>query len=284
MICRRDRRIGSAPTTSWPSSGRSNLNGAASDSPRAGAFMTQGWKQTAAAGAGGAVLGFVMVVLASGLGLLPANGPAIHQYLLSHPDVVVEMLNAVQAEDDAKIEDTKQTAVDKLGSKAFFNPKVAFVTGPATAKSTVVEFFDYNCPYCRASVPAVMKFYAAHKNDTRFAFIEFPFKGPESVIAARAAIAARKQPGKYLAFHFLLMNEDNVTNADMLFADARKAGLDVDKLKADMADSSVDLTIAAARTLADAAKVNATPTFIINGKVREGTINEKTLSEMARRS
>ena len=57
-------------------------------------------------------------------------------------------------------------------------PRVAFVTGPADAKNTLVEFYDYDCPYCRASLPAVKKFYDAHKDDTRFSFIEFPIKQP----------------------------------------------------------------------------------------------------------
>ena len=66
----------------------------------------------------------------------------------------------------------------KIGQDALFNPAVAFVTGPANAKTTLVEFYDYDCPYCRASLPAVKKFYEAHKNDTRFSFIEFPIKRP----------------------------------------------------------------------------------------------------------
>jgi protein-disulfide isomerase len=244
--------------------------------------MNQGWKYAAVGGLGGALLAYVLVFVTQGLGLMPANGPAIHRYLVEHPDVVVEMMQGVQAEDDARARQAKQAAVDKLGMKAFFDPRVAFVTGPATAKKTVVEFFDYNCPYCRASIPAMKKFYAAHKADTRFAMIEYPFKGPESVTAARAAIAARNQPGKYMAFHFLLMSEDDVTSEAMIYDDARKAGLDVEKLKADMASTSVDMEIAAAHTLADAAKVNATPTYIINGKLSEGTMNDKRLAEMTK--
>ena len=68
-----------------------------------------------------------------------------------------------------------------------------YVTGPADAKKSVVEFYDYNCPYCRLSLPAVEKFYQQHKNDTRFSFIEFPIKGPDSIIAARVALAANCQ-------------------------------------------------------------------------------------------
>src|ERR1700744_2934614 len=132
----------------------------------------------------------------------------------------------------------------------FFNTKVAFVTCPANAKKSVVEFYDYNCPYCRASLPAVEKFYQQHKNDTRFSFIEFPIKGPDSIVAARVALAARLQPDKYLPLHFLLMNESDPVNAQMIFADAQKAGLNMTKLKADMQKPEIDEAIALSKDLA----------------------------------
>ena len=153
--------------------------------------------------------------------------------------------------------------------------------GPADAKTTLVEFFDYNCPYCRASVPAMKKFYEAHKKDTRFAFIEFPIKGENSEFASRAAIAARKQGGdKYLAFHFLMMDEHEMVTPDVVFADARKAGLDLGKLSADMKDPAVDKAIKAAHALAEKTGINATPTFILNGRVRPGAIDDKMLTQM----
>ncbi|HEY1631904.1 MAG TPA: thioredoxin domain-containing protein [Rhizomicrobium sp.] len=244
--------------------------------------MNPGWKFAAAGGLGGALLAYLLVFATSGLGWMPVNGPAMHRYLIDHPEVMVEMVQALQARDAQKENDTRQAAVDKLGVKAFLDPRVAYVTGPANAKNTVVEFFDYNCPFCRASTPAMTKFYAAHKNDTRFAFIEYPFKGPESVTAARAAIAARKQPGKYVDFHFLMMNGDEITSDESVMAAARKAGLDIAKLKADMQDTNIDLVIARAHTLGDAAKVTGTPTFIVNGKARDGQIDEKKLDAMVK--
>ena len=97
---------------------------------------------------------------------------------------------------------------------------MAFVTGPADAKTSLVEFYDYDCPFCRASLPAVKKFYDAHKSDTRFSFIEFPIAdlhGPSALLAARASLAARRQPEQYLDFHFTLLNEEGlVTRTDDL--------------------------------------------------------------------
>ena len=148
------------------------------------------------------------------------------------------------------------------------------------ARATFVELFDYNCPYCRASLPAVKKYFEAHKNDTRFSFIEFPIKGPNSIVAARASLAARKQPDKYVAFHFALMNEDGIVDEDIVFADAAKVGLDVAKLKADMKDPAIDQAIDIAHKLALRAKVDGTPTFLFNGRVHPGVVSEDDLKDM----
>ena len=247
--------------------------------------MTGNWKLAALGGLGGAAIAVVIVLIMASTGTLPVSREAsdarIHEYLMRNPEVLVDMSNKMQADQAAQEDAARQTAVDKIGLKPFFDPKLAFVTGPANAKTTLVEFFDYNCPYCRASLPAVKKFYDKHKNDTRFAFIEFPIKGPNSIVAAHAAIAARKQPEKYLKFYFALMNEEELATPDLIFSVARKAGLDVDKLKKDMMDKSVDASIKAAHDLAIAAKIDGTPAFIVNGRMREGAINDTILAKLA---
>jgi protein-disulfide isomerase len=243
--------------------------------------MTQSFTTAAAAGLAGAVIALAGAYGAVRAGWLPlTQGPAIHDYLLAHPEVLVEASNKLQSRQDASDDASRQAAVNKLGTKVFFDPRVAFVTGPVNAKTTIVEFFDYNCPYCRASLPAVKKFYDTHK-DTRFAFIEFPIKGSQSTFAARAAVAARKQPDKYLAFHFALMAEDNVVDANLVFADAQKAGLDVVKLKADMRSPDVDLALAASHNLAQAIGIDGTPAFIVDGKIREGGLDDGVLRQMS---
>jgi protein-disulfide isomerase len=234
---------------------------------------------------GGAVLAVSMMFVAAQLGIFPPGSDArIHDYLLNHPQILVQMSNRLQAQQEASADDARQSAVRKLGLKAFFNPRLAFVVGPAAARRTFVEFFDYNCPYCRASLPAVKKLMAVHRKDTRFAFIEFPIKGPQSTIASRAAIAARKQPDKYLAFHFLLMGEKELVTEDVVYADAQKAGLDVGKLKADMQDRAVDSALAGAHNLAVAASIDGTPAFIINGHIREGAIDDGVIRRMLKAS
>jgi protein-disulfide isomerase len=245
--------------------------------------MKESWKVAALGGFAGAAVALVVTFGTAALGVAPfaADGNAMHAYLLAHPDVIVEMTNKLQAQQDAQQDTARQSAVNKLGMKAYFDPRVAFVTGPANAKTTVVEFFDYNCPYCRASVPAVRKFYQTHK-DARFAFIEFPIKGPQSTVAARAAMAARRQPDKYVAFHFALMSQDGLIDQNAVLAIAKKTGLDVTKLKADMASPRVDFALAAAHTLAQASGIDGTPAFIVNGKIREGAMTDDDLAQMTK--
>jgi protein-disulfide isomerase len=233
---------------------------------------------------GGAVLAVGAVFAIAATTGLPGTEAQVRNYLLGHPQILADMTNRLQQQQAASDDAARQVAVRRLGSKPFFDPRFAFLMGPANAKTTFVEFFDYNCPYCRASLPSVKKFIANHQKNARFAFIEFPIKGPDSTIASRAAIAARKQPDKYLAFHFLLMGESDLVDENTIYADAQKAGIDVAKLKADMRDPAIDSAIAAAHTLAAASKIDGTPAFIINGNVREGAIDDATVRQMLKAS
>jgi protein-disulfide isomerase len=119
------------------------------------------------------------------------------------------------------------------------------------------------------------KYYQAHKDDTRFAFIEFPLPdlhGPGATLAARVSLAARRQPDKFLAFHFALMAEKGSLDAQTIIADAQKAGLDLNRLTADMQRPDIDAAIAASHRLADKAHINGTPTFVLNGRMRPGAL------------
>jgi protein-disulfide isomerase len=249
--------------------------------------MNSGWKFAALGALGGAALAVVIVILLAADGLLPggSSDSKIHAYLMAHTSVLQEMTDRLQADQQASEDAARQAAVDKLGMKTFFDPRVAFVTGPENAKTTVVEFYDYDCPYCRASLPAMKHFYAARRNDTRFAFIELPIPslhGPGAVLAAKASLAARRQPNKYVAFHFALMGQDGAITQDMIYAAAQKTGMDVARLKADMADPSLDAAVVKARDLSNAAKIDGTPAFIVNGRMHEGAVDDATLNQLSK--
>ena len=135
-------------------------------------LMNEQWKAAALGGVIGAALSLAVVFTAGWFGLLPGTGDArLHAYLVAHPYLLVEMTDKLQKSEADKEQQGRQAAIDKVGLKRFFDPSVAYVTGPANAKNTFVEFFDYNCIHCRNSFAAVKKFYDTHKSDTRFAFI-----------------------------------------------------------------------------------------------------------------
>lgn len=237
---------------------------------------------TIAGAIGGAALAVAIVFSLAATGYMPINDRQMQTYLMLHPDLAMAMMGRAQQMDDARQQAKQQQGVDKAG-KALFDPKYAFVTGPADAKKTVVEFFDYDCPYCRASLPAIHKYYDAHKGDTRFSLIEFPIAslhGPGAVAASLASLAARRQPEHFMDFHFLLMSEDDSITPDMIFADAAKAGLDVNKLKADMNDPAIQKTLDDSLAFAKTIGVNATPTFVFNGILKSGAVDDASLKEM----
>jgi protein-disulfide isomerase len=245
------------------------------------------WKSVAAGAIGGALLGVVIVFAAAHQGLLPGTGGSagnIRSYLLAHPELLAEMTERLQSQQEVADRTKAADAVKKIGMNAFFDPRIAYITGPADAKKTVVEFYDYNCPYCRLSLPAMEKFHEQHKSDTRFAFIVFPIRGPDSVLAARAALASRLQPDKYMALYSTLMKESDPVDEAMIYADAKKAGLDVIKLKLDMQRPEIDAAIAASKALATRAGIDGTPTFIINGVMHPGAVDDETLKNLSAES
>jgi protein-disulfide isomerase len=244
--------------------------------------MQERWKSAALAGATGAVMTLLVVFIAIATGFVPvASDARLHDYLMAHPKLAYQM-QALSDQQDAEAEHAaEQAAVKKLGMKRFFDPAVAYVTGPANAKHTFVEFFDYNCGHCRNTFPAVKKYYEKHKNDTRFAFIDFPIFGEDSTNAARTAVAARRQGDKYVAFHFDLMNQGKTAvDRDVLLQSARSAGLDIPKLSADILEPSTDKSLLAALRLAREAQFRGTPIFIINGKVHDGEISEAEIRDL----
>jgi protein-disulfide isomerase len=199
----------------------------------------------------------------------------VHDYLLKHPEMLVEMSNALDAKNAAETQKNQQDALAKLSKGTLLDPKVSYVSGPADAKVTLVEFFDYRCVHCKNSLPAMQKVVA--NNQTRVVFIEHPILTPDSLVAARAAVAARRQKDKYVPFHFALMQTNGDLPIERILQIAKDAGLNIDKLKKDMDDPAVAESVNASGALAERLHVDGTPTFIIGNKVVSG---ELTYDEM----
>ena len=192
----------------------------------------------------------------------------IKSYLTQNPDVLIEVTKELEKRQAAmQADEHKKVIVEKKAT--IFNAPTDFVSGNPKGNITVVEFFDYNCGWCKKAVDELGKLTAADPN-VRLVFKELPIFGENSTMAAKAAMASVKQ-GKYWDFHVALMKEKQVTK-DNLFMIAAKVGLNVDKLKADMADPAYEAALKENNAIAQALGIEGTPGFIVDTKVNVGFI------------
>ncbi|HFC04906.1 MAG TPA: DsbA family protein [Rhizobiales bacterium] len=150
------------------------------------------------------------------------------------------------------------------------------VIGNPNGDVTMVEFFDYNCGYCKRSLPDVMKMIKNDKN-VKVVMKEFPILGEGSNFAARAAIASREQ-GKYWEFHLALLKKRGAVNEASVMKTAKLMGLDVEKLRKDMKAPVVDQIIKRNYAIAQQLNINGTPAFIIAENIFPGAVGFDVLS------
>ena len=143
---------------------------------------------------------------------------------------------------------------------------------------TVIEFFDYNCPYCRKAGQTVQELLASDAN-VRVIYREWPILGADSVFASRAALAARAQ-GKYEEFHWALMNGEGRASEASILKLARHLDLDVEKLQADMTSPAVEAHIAQSSALARTLGFTGTPAFIVGDRTAPGMLSTDEITAM----
>ena len=143
---------------------------------------------------------------------------------------------------------------------------------------TIVEFFDYQCPYCKANEETVQKLLGQDKK-LRIAFKDLPLLGPGSVAAAHAALAARLQD-KYDAFRLVMMNMKGELSESSVFVVAKAVGLDLDRLKKDMQAPAIDKQLQDNLALARALDISGTPTFVVGSQIVEGAIDLPGMQEL----
>jgi len=188
-------------------------------------------------------------------------GTMVRNYLLKHPEVLREAIEALDKKEKAA---ETQASVEVISTRAkeIFRSSDDHVAGNPAGKISVVEFFDYNCGYCRHSLPDVLKLIDSDR-DVRLVIKEFPILGPGSVTAAKAAIAARHQ-NKYWNFHLALMRTPGTVDDAKVFEVAKSIGLDIGKLKSDMENPEVARILAQNHAMAQALGIQGTPAFIID--------------------
>jgi protein-disulfide isomerase len=201
----------------------------------------------------------------------------IHDYLLSHPEVLLQALNEAEKKLDQSAGEGARQAI-AAHRRALFNDPATPVGGNPAGNVTIVEFFDYSCPYCKAVEPTLERLLGRDHN-LRFVYKEFPVLGPESVTAARAALAASRQ-GKYVAFHDAMMTAKGPLDDERIYRVAGAVGLDLSRLKRDMAAPWVTAELKANMALAAALGVQGTPTFVIGHKIVPGAVDLDRLERL----
>ena len=177
---------------------------------------------------------------------------------------------ALQAQAAAQVLDTEKATLE--------NDPNAPVLGNPDGDITVVEFFDYNCPYCRRVKPEMEALLAADPN-VRVVYREWPILGDGSVFAARAALASRNQ-GKYEEFHWAMMQLKERAEEASILRTAEDIGLDVAQLRRDMNGPEIEEHIQTSMRLAQSLGFSGTPSFVIGDSLAPGLIQADQMIEL----
>lgn len=199
----------------------------------------------------------------------------IAEYVNENPQIIIDALNNYREQQEA---DQRAQATQTL------KDNVAFLSGPdlpsignPDADVTVVEFFDYNCGYCKRAVPDIQALIKEDKN-VRFVFKDMPILGPTSHTAAQWALAAHKQ-GKYFEYHVALMEHRGNKEEGELAKLAEDLGLDVEQMKKDAASEETQQILAKNMEITQKAGINGTPAFIIGDTLYPGYLGPDGLKD-----
>ena len=201
----------------------------------------------------------------------------VKDYLLKNPEIMLEVQTALEMKME-KMQAEKTAAALKVYAAEIFRPAFSPIVGNPKGDVTIVEFFDYNCGFCKKALADVAKLIEQEKQ-VKVVLKELPmFKGSDE--AAKVALAAKMQ-GKYWEFHQAMLSTSGQANEASALRVAEKIGLDMPKLKTDMASADVAKEIDDTRLLAEKLQVRGTPFFMIADRVIPGAPTD-LLEQMAK--
>jgi protein-disulfide isomerase len=206
-------------------------------------------------------------------------GAFIRDYLVSNPDVLKEAIQALDQRDKASAEAERQKVV-ATEAGPLFSSKYQATVGNPKGNATLVEFFDYNCHFCKGALPDVTRLMKDDPN-LKLVLKDFPVLGPGSVEAAKVASAARNQlpADKFWAFHTKLLATHGPVGKTEALAVAKDLGLDMEKLNKDMESPEVKAGLDEVMHLADELQINGTPTFVVGQDLVVGAVGFDQLKD-----
>jgi protein-disulfide isomerase len=196
--------------------------------------------------------------------------PLIESYLMSDPKILQRMSVALDTTLQAEERSQATTAIASMRD-AIFNDPGQVVLGNPDGDVTLVEFFDYNCGYCRAAVPDMAALLADDPN-LRIVLKEFPILSNESIDAARIAVLVGEADVDYWSFHEALFTSRSQVDKQVALSAAQELGLSPVSLELDMGSEGVSETIQTSYEIARALNITGTPTYIIGNEIIPGAI------------
>jgi protein-disulfide isomerase len=197
----------------------------------------------------------------------------VHDYLLSHPEILPQAMQELEKRQNAAVAVKQKAAVQKY-SDVLFNSPDQVTLGNPKGNVTLVEFFDYNCPYCKHAMGDMLTLLRTDSN-LKVVLKEFPVLGQGSEDAARVAVAVRMQDKsgkKYLEFHKKLLGGRGRADGARALAVAKEVGVDMTRLQKDLKSPEIEKTIDQDKALADALGMNGTPSYVVGKEVVVGAI------------
>jgi protein-disulfide isomerase len=191
----------------------------------------------------------------------------IQDYILKNPEIISKAIEVLQARQREAEERQARAALVAHRTQLFDDP-TSPIGGNPNGDVTVIEFFDYRCGVCKRVHPIVDELVRTDKKIRRI-YKEWPILGPDSILAARAALASRLQ-GKYFAFHDAMMEARSRLNQQSIMSIAKQVGLDTDKLARDMQHPDIERILGQNMALAQALRLNGTPSFVIEDTLLRG--------------
>jgi len=206
-------------------------------------------------------------------------GAFIKDYLVNNPDVLREAIDALDKHDKQVAEAERQKMVGNHADM-LFSSKFQATVGNPKGTATLVEFFDYNCHYCKGALVDMARLMKDDPN-LKLVLKDFPVLGPGSVEAAKVASAARNQlPGdRFWQFHNKLLVMSGPIGKVEALAVARELGLDMDRLAKDMESPEVMTGLQEVMGMADSLQINGTPSFVVGQEVVVGAVGYEQLKE-----
>jgi protein-disulfide isomerase len=207
-----------------------------------------------------------------------ATEQIIRDYLLENPQILREVAEKLREQDEAKA-NAARADVFKKDASDIYDSEHQVVLGNPKGDVTLVEFFDYNCGYCKQALADTEELLRSDPK-LRLVLKEFPVLGQDSLDAARVAIAVNAQaPDKYLEFHRRLLSAETAS-AEVALEIATKLGLDPARLSAALADPQIEESLVSVQKLAKQLNINGTPTYVIADKVLPGVGGADALKEL----